>query len=230
VLQNNSDSDSSVIERICDIRRHLVLTAKVRPPCEQVEGLSSRRWSEWRRLILPCRNFHRALSRLKIAESVRYSAAALYVYCRLPRPVRWFFVQEICGGATVGRSDTGVAKPMADPKDVDPGSKQMYRGAHALRAHLCDFEHGRYLHRYEAFDPNQITGRPSKSGEQTSSSHAGRSGGVGGAPNSAAISDAREIVRASIFRSRPTNDAARSGGKCAGSSARISSSILLRSS
>jgi len=38
---------------------------------------------------------------------------------------------KICGGISVGRGDTGMAKPLADRKDVDPGSQQMYRSAMA---------------------------------------------------------------------------------------------------
>jgi hypothetical protein len=38
---------------------------------------------------------------------------------------------KICGGITVGRGDTGVTKPLADRKYVDPRSQQMYCGAMA---------------------------------------------------------------------------------------------------
>ena len=42
---------------------------------------------------------------------------------------------KICGGITVGCGDTGVPQPLADCKDVDPGSQKVYRGAmaHAVR-------------------------------------------------------------------------------------------------
>ena len=45
------------------------------------------------------------------------------------------FIFKICGGITVGCGDTGVPKPLADCKDVDPCSQQVYRGAvtHAVR-------------------------------------------------------------------------------------------------
>ena len=38
---------------------------------------------------------------------------------------------KIGGGIAVSRGDTGVAKPLADRKDVDPRSQQMYRSAMA---------------------------------------------------------------------------------------------------
>ena len=77
---------------------------------------------------------------------------------------------KIGGGITVGCGDTGVAKPLADGKDVDSRSQQMYRSAMAHAVGVETFVRECRSHRMSSrtmFPENVADAEPGEAGTMT---------------------------------------------------------------